>query len=222
MYLVAAMLAVVALTLWRMPSAPAANGTTTGIVRSGNLLIMEPDRWPGQSLPIMEYLLKDEGGRSERSADPGVPGMKDEKGRSLAIIYSNDCDHCRQAVPRFQASALRSSIPTLFIEMPPYASPGQELVRPSVSSGPITVARLTDQHEWFASTPIIIELNNGIIQRVAKGKAAENVDKWFGAVKDEPHTEATETTEKDPISLCPPCALCEASLSQLNVVRALQ
>ena len=142
---------VVSLTLWRMP-AMAALPAPGGITFSSGLAILEPEKWPGQPLPILDYL---EGDKSALAS--GVWSV---------IIYSNDCDHCRQFVPQAVAQATSSGAQYAFVELPPFARPGAELI--AVSSG-LKLLRLSDKHEWFAQTPILMQMQNGLVTSVKQG-----------------------------------------------------
>lgn len=144
--------ATLALSLWRMP-ALTASPAHPGITFASGLAILEPENWPGQPLPIMEYLDGDKAAIA--------------KGRWTLVIYSNDCDHCRQLIPAFLTqSTITNQQPLAFVELPPYAPPGQELV-PATPS--LLRLRLTAAHEWFAQTPVLIHLENGIVRQIQQG-----------------------------------------------------
>ena len=142
---------VVSLTLWRMP-AMAALPAPGGITFASGLAILEPEKWTGQPLPILDYL---EGDKSDLAS-----------GAWSLIIYSNDCDHCRQFVPQAVAEATSSGAQYAFVELPPFAPPGAELI--PVSAG-LKLLRLSDKQEWFAQTPILMQMQNGCVTSVKQG-----------------------------------------------------
>jgi hypothetical protein len=167
-----------------------------GVVTAGNLLILEPEKWVGKALPILPYL---EEHRSQKTGDrrheeegnakfrmqtstssvgPNAEiGSEIERGRWVVVIYSKECEHCREMVPELvrrsqktghgsdEATERRSDAGRrwCFVEMPPYAGEGEALV--PISDRYLSL-RLSGQHEWFASTPVVIWLEDGKVAKV--------------------------------------------------------
>ena len=55
------------------------------------------------------------------------------------------------------------------IEMPPYAPIGQELVRDGTAC---VRGKLSNEREWFATTPVVISLVDGIVTKAVEGEQA--------------------------------------------------
>jgi len=132
---------------------PVANGVT----------ILEPQTWIGRPFPLDRYI--DIGGELAN-------------GRCVVVLYRSDCDHCRRAIPRYEAVAAswkdRAGVPMVaLIEMSPYAPPGRGLIG---ANSRAMVGKLSDSREWFAQTPVAILLEDGKVVRAVEGEDAESPD----------------------------------------------
>ena len=170
-FLIIGILAATSLTLWRMPTASAA---AEGIVvANGGLMVLEPEKWVGKPWPLQKYIREDKAEtRKAESRNGGTELAELMRGRWTVVLYSSDCDHCRQVVPGLARNARQAPAGWCFIELPPYARPGEQLIGrgPADSAGRgIVLAQLTDQHEWFAQTPVLVEMQDGIVQKVRVG-----------------------------------------------------
>jgi hypothetical protein len=95
-------------------------------------------------------------------------------GHWIVVLYRSDCDHCRRAVPRYEALATkRRQHPGLaavaLVEVPPYAST-EGIARPGTGA---VLGRLSADREWFVPTPVAIELLHGKVIAAAEGQNAE-------------------------------------------------
>jgi hypothetical protein len=124
---------------------------------SNGVTIIDPSTWVGKANPLAEYI------------DVGPTVNRD---RWVVVLYRWDCDHCRRALPRYEALAARREgrpeLPSVaLVEVPPYGpsrvSAGRDLVR----------GRLSADREWFATTPVMIELVDGKVVSTAEGENAE-------------------------------------------------
>ena len=125
----------------------------------GAIVVLEPETWEGKSFPLIPYL------------DLDVPMARLNEGRWIAVIFRNDCSHCRSVVPELWAWASgRAGVHVAFVEMPPYAGPGDSLLAgASRLSSRIAVGRMSDRQQWFAQTPVLAELEGGIVRRAEVG-----------------------------------------------------
>jgi hypothetical protein len=142
------------LSLWRLPSARAA-GETSGMVRAGSLTILEPEKWIGKSLPL--------------SSDIDV-GDRLRIGQWLVVLYHADCSTCREAIPAYDL--MSSSHAIAIVEMPPYASSDEKLTSPGSKA---LIGQLSDNREWFATTPVVLLLDDGVVRDVSEGEPADAV-----------------------------------------------
>ena len=112
-----------------------------GLTTSGNLVILEPEKWIGQKLPIAEFT----------DADLS-------NGEWTVVLHRHDCPACQEAIPHFEQLALMGRRVAL-IEIPPYG------YSPSGGSA-CFCCRLKDDQEWFVETPVEIQLLDGVVQAV--------------------------------------------------------
>jgi hypothetical protein len=87
--------------------------------------------------------------------------------------FCDDCDHCIAAVPQYEAAVPQDGQTRLaIIEMPPYAGPveGWEIVNSEWRR--VKAGRLDTTRDWFATTPVAILLDHGIVQAAVEGDAA--------------------------------------------------
>jgi hypothetical protein len=89
----------------------------------------------------------------------------------VAVFYDKNCSHCRKAIPEYrhlaQLLAARSNATRVaFIEIPPYEAHGR--IPPSRT---YVLGRLTDDWEWFATTPVVAALHDGMTVFAFEGGA---------------------------------------------------
>lgn len=116
-----------------------ANGITA---TASGLVLLEPEKWIGQKLPIAEFVDTDL-----------------SNGDWIAVLHRHDCPACEEAVPRYEQLAATGQRIAL-IEIPPFGY--------SRTSGSSTCrySRLTNDREWFVQTPVEIRIENGIVTTV--------------------------------------------------------
>jgi hypothetical protein len=140
------------MSLRQLPKASAAP-EMAGMLQAGALTILEPEKWAGKTLPIL--------------ADLDI-GERLKTGQWLAVLYHADCSTCREAVPGYERMAM--SHPVALLEMPPFAHSGDDRLVPADTKA--LAGRLSDGREWFATTPVVILLEGGVVRDVVEGKAA--------------------------------------------------
>jgi hypothetical protein len=155
LFLVCGISTAITATAWRVFTLPGRIDIANGMTQAGGLTILEPEKWVGGSLPIKSHL--------QPPQDDAAAAGALEQGEWEAVIYHADCDTCRKVVPQVAA---RASGRTAFIELPPY---GEPLVP---ASDKWLSLRLSDQTEWFAQTPIVLQLKDGRVMSVKKGEQA--------------------------------------------------
>ena len=110
-----------------------ANGLIT---TAGNLVILEPEKWVGQKLPIAE------------SVDIDLSA-----GEWIVLLHRHDCPACQEQVPQYEQRASAGERIAL-IEVPPY----EDL---ALHENAAKYGRLKEDHEWFVQTPVEIQLQGG-------------------------------------------------------------
>jgi len=133
-----------------------------GLTLSDGIIVLEPEKWVGHPFILVNYI---------------DVGQQLTHGEWIVLLYRYDCEHCQRAVPQYSAYAercLRQNGPNIaFVEIPPFAPHGQELIR---QFGSRIRGTLSPDHDWFISTPVAVILHDGSVQAVSEGSAAENPD----------------------------------------------
>jgi len=117
------------------------------IVGDGKLVILEPETWIGQPLPIATHI------------DIGDQLLE---GEWILVLFHHDCPKCQEALPRYEELAQQliqngSNTRIAAVEVPPYG----EKTKHAVAS---LYGRLTDKQEWFVQAPVEIVVEGGIVR----------------------------------------------------------
>lgn len=143
-------LPVTALYLLRQPVALASGDVLADI---GGIVILEPESWVGQSLPI---------------ANEVDVGRELTTGEWVILLYHHGCAKCQEMPPLYRQRAEQlartgDALRVALIETPPHA--------PLVSMakhGPCLEGRLSDDREWFVQTPVEIAVKDGRVLSVRR------------------------------------------------------
>ena len=155
----------------------AANGLATA--NDGQIVILEPHKWVGQRLPILTHIVSATLSLPRPAAAHGISlSQRLAHGNWIVLFYHANCDECQQAIPVYEALAQSENIGG--------TSPRIAFIR--VPTGPATPqppglfhtnaalhGTLDDTHEWFATTPTAVELQNAVVMRSVSGNAAMNL-----------------------------------------------
>jgi len=105
---------------------------------AGELVILEPDQWVGQKLPIAAFI-----------------DLDLSQGNWIVLLHRHDCPDCQAAVPRYEEFAIEQQV--ALVEVPPFGESHAE------TNGVAQRGRLSDDREWFVQTPVEIQLSDGIV-----------------------------------------------------------
>ena len=138
------------------PTALSADGV---IVGEGNLVVLEPEKWTGKPFPLAGWI--DVGERLVR-------------GDWIVVLYHHDCPKCQEILSVCERLAQRASsdsaaLPMALIEVPPYASGGDDLTWLG-SHG--MLGRLNNERDWFVETPSVMVLREGNVEGVQRTPSA--------------------------------------------------
>jgi hypothetical protein len=140
--------------LWCIYFVKAAQAGATG-ASTLELRVLEPETWIDKPFPLFDEI---------GASDP----LK--SGKWLVVLYHYDCEDCLKAIPVYQAlAASQSPVRVAFIAMPPFATAGQE---PVAESTDYLHLRLRPDYDWFATTPVVIQLGDGRVLAAAEGAGA--------------------------------------------------
>ena len=135
---------------WMGRYEPAVVGADGTLIGEDPFVILEPETWIHQALPIIPYI---------------DTGDMLRKGDWLVILYRHDCPHCieslanlHDAVPRLRAAEGYRGVAA--IELPPYAPNEAD---PVPVEGAFHRGRLSAVRDWFVQTPAAMELSDGIV-----------------------------------------------------------
>jgi hypothetical protein len=113
------------------------------IAQAGGLVILEPDDWIGQELPIASYIDVDL-----------------SHGRWTVLLHRHDCPQCQQELPKYEQLAYEEQV--ALIDVPPFDDSRRQ------SGGAAVYASLSSELEWFVPTPFEIILIDGVVVSVSK------------------------------------------------------
>jgi hypothetical protein len=123
--------------LMRHLAAPTA--AAEGVLQmAGELIVLEPEKWVGKTLPIAEFI-----------------DLDLSTGEWTVLLHRHDCPDCQEAVPKYEQLATTGTRVAL-VEVPPFGEihPGETACH---------YGRLTEKREWFVKTPVEITLRAGVV-----------------------------------------------------------
>ena len=187
-------LAVGVAAAWLHPKVvSAASGLATA--DAGKIVILEPHRWLGHRLPVLADIVStgfsrpraaglQQAGDHRQDVDAtgatGLLGMSLNQrlvhGQWIVMFYHAGCGECRATIPVYEQLAQQETLSgkrahVAFIRVP---SGSGTSTRGLFHSDLPLHATLDASHQWFATTPIVVELRDGIVHRVATGRSAMN------------------------------------------------
>ncbi len=174
----------------------AANGLVTA--NSGKIVILEPNKWIDRRLPVLANIVQSQpvtgmvqptGDHLQNADATGVSGQHEiylstplSHGRWIVMFYHASCDECRATIPIYEGLAQQQETSgqkphVAFVRVP---SGSESSVPHNLFHSNIPLhATLDSSHQWFAQTPAVVELNNGVVVRGVSGAAAMNLN-WLG------------------------------------------
>jgi len=125
-----------------------------------SLVILQPRLWLNKPFALFDEI---------DGSDPL------RRGRWLVMFYHYDCESCLKAIRHYRLSAFDATEdgPRLaFIAVPPAAPLGEDPV-PTAST--YLHLSLRPDHDWLATTPIVVALENGRVLSAIDGNAAAEI-----------------------------------------------
>jgi len=105
---------------------------------AGDLVVLEPENWVGQRLPIADSL-----------------DIDLSAGNWTVLLHRHDCPVCREQVPRYEMRATAGE-QIAIVEVPPYGE-----IPDHKTQG--LHGRLKSDRDWFVQTPVEILLHDGVV-----------------------------------------------------------
>jgi thiol-disulfide isomerase/thioredoxin len=118
--------------------------------------VVDASKWPNQQWPLLQYI---------DIAD------KLQIGDWVVFMYHNDCPDCRASMPvyeKFYNDLKGNNVDMAFVEMQPYED-GRMQLMPADSK--VNKGRLGGDKMWYAETPVVIVLRDGLVLKAWGGYA---------------------------------------------------
>ena len=130
---------------------------------TGSIVLLEPEKWVGQPLPIRDF----------------ITGVNLDQGDWVVLLVDHDCPDCRRTMadyrrPAAQTLAADQGLHVAFIEVPPYGLP------PETPGSLIARGTLTNEKEWFVTTPVVLLVRGGMVNAVWQEKTAPKLETIVG------------------------------------------
>jgi hypothetical protein len=144
-----------------LPAPTAAPATAAAPLPAAGYFLPDYQAWLGQrwqDLEIASY----------------VTGMPADlaTGRQYVVFYRKDCGHCHELLDTFFAVDLPA--PTTVVAVPERAGYPTQGVKPMPCDG-CRRAELPAGCDWFLKTPVLVRLENGVVQCAAEVEADDPV-----------------------------------------------
>ena len=142
---------------WLMATAKSASVNDDGFVSAGSFIVLEPEKWAGKPFPLFDHI---------------DIGEQLKTGKWIVILYSQSCSHCIEAMPKYLKAAKRladegGATRMALVQIPPVGDGSQ---MPSSLPASVVTGQLSASREWFAETPVEVQLENGrVVRAVSKG-----------------------------------------------------
>ena len=153
----------------------AANGLATA--DAGKIVILEPKKWLGHRLPVLAHIVSIGASRPRAAGLRAMPlSQRLAVGNWIIMFYHASCGECRATIPVYEQLAQQDTLSgkrahVAFIRVP---SGSGISARGLFHSDLPLHATLDAGHQWFATTPIAVQLRDGVVTRVATGRSAMN------------------------------------------------
>ncbi len=120
----------------------------SGLIISGDAVILDPSRWIGKKFPLTNHIVKGQlirNGRTEQFLSGELA-----YGKWLIVLYHSDCPKCRATINSLRQSSENTRI--VLLELPPYGVADSSLTKEFVH------CQLDETSRWISSDQHIITL----------------------------------------------------------------
>jgi hypothetical protein len=107
------------------------------------VLLLTPEKWIDHEFPLLPYIEKSD----------TIEGLKN--GQWTVILFSHHCEKCKKTLSEFIANKTPN---VLCIEIPPYGECPKDL----------EYVKLKEIQKWFVDTPVVIKINDLIVENIAE------------------------------------------------------
>ncbi len=141
-----------------------------GFQTVGDLIVLEPEDWPGKKFPLLEHI-----------------DLDVSQGTWVVLLHRHDCPKCQEVLPQYEQLAMQAAerYQVAIVEVPPHDA------MHILPKNHCRTGKLTDLQEWFVQTPVEIELENGVVTAAStelpflnRTAMSEKTDHYHAAVAD--------------------------------------
>ena len=125
----------------------------TGGTVSGNLIVLSPEAWIGKTFALADYIPQ---------------GNTLKTGRWIVLLYHNGSSTCAQALPAYKQLMIGNRDRRLriaLVEILPHEEG-------NLGGWDDLNASLPDQWDWFATTPVVVGIEDGRVVLAVTGESA--------------------------------------------------
>lgn len=161
---------------------------------AGEVVVLEPENWLDKQFPLLKHI--DVGGKLQ-------------SGHWEVVLYHYTCPGCREEIERIEQLAQMlggwsEAGGVALISIPPHAPRGQKIVPPDTAC---LTGKLSDEHDWFVSTPVLLTLTDGVVTQVrgsansqSPGDAHNGLNASDGSPAAAYNNPPVVTTEPNPVT----------------------
>jgi thiol-disulfide isomerase/thioredoxin len=114
-------------------------------LQEGNIVKLEPQMWIDKEFPLSDYC---------------DIGEKFTTGHWLILLHRTGCAECRKASPLIAKLVKEKNCPLAVLEMNPTKD------KFHINNVDFITGLLNQKMTWFAETPVVLELDNGVVKQV--------------------------------------------------------
>lgn len=145
----------------RLYARPVSTSRTASLLgdANGDFIILDPESWLGQPLPLTGYV------RPSVSHWPS--------GTCVVLLYHDECPECQAVLDWLEQSRRRlaHAAHLVVLRFPPFSGASSDLLRQASNA---SVYRLRDDRDWFAPTPTLLVVQDGLVRRVIDAPSLRN------------------------------------------------
>lgn len=129
---------------------------TDGIVGAtvgDEITVLRPETWTGKVFPLIDHIEFD------------LQQAELLRDRWVLILHHHDCSRCEEVLPKIEEWVLSDADARVaIIELPPYGSRSDSRAENEVRlAGRFAVGRLRADRLWFARTPLMVAIQDGLV-----------------------------------------------------------
>ena len=122
------------------------------------VVVLEPQRWVGKPFDLPANI---ESFSDRESTDPLAVRQELKQGSWTVLLYHYGCPNCQRKIEDLRE---RKDSNTVLVEVAPDERRNYKL--------DFRIMRLSTRHKWLVTTPVVIEVKNGVVQKIDTRKSS--------------------------------------------------